>query len=199
MAWIKTLDLDEAGGELNTLYHQVKTPTGHVDNILKAHSLRPRTLSAHLTLYRATIHTKPNALSPRERELVGVCVSMLNGCDYCIEHHRAGLARHLQSELLAREMSEAAIEKCHSTNLTDRERALCAYATKLTKTPAQMQESDLDPLRKAGLDDAGILDLNQIVAYFAYANRTVLGLGVSIDGEPLGLHPDENEEGFKHK
>lgn len=199
MTWIKTVDLKDAEGELKTLYDQVKTPSGHIDNILKAHSLRPRTLVAHLALYKATIHTKPNALSPRERELVGVCVSQLNGCDYCVEHHRAGLARHLGSAQLALELSEAAIGKQASTHLTQREQALCAYATKLTKTPSQMQSYDLDALRKIGLDDAGMLDLNQIVAYFAYANRTVLGLGVSIDGEPLGLHPDENEAGFKHQ
>ncbi|MBI1743701.1 peroxidase-related enzyme [Candidatus Acetothermia bacterium] len=198
MTWIKTIDLNDVEGELKTLYDQVKTPSGHIDNILKAHSLRPRTLVAHLALYKATIHTKPNALSPRERELVGVWVSRLNGCDYCVEHHRAGLARHLGSARLALELS-AAIGKQASTPLTQREQALCAYATKLTKTPAQMEARDLDVLRNAGLDDAGILDLNQIVAYFAYANRTVLGLGVSIDGEPLGLHPDENEEGFKHQ
>ncbi len=199
MTWIKTIDFKDAEGELKSLYERVKAPSGHIDNILQAHSLRPRTLAAHLALYKATIHTKPNGLLPRERELVGVCVSLLNGCDYCVEHHRAGLARHLGSTLLALELSDATVGKRDSAHLTDRERALCIYATKLTKTPAEMQASDLTPLRMVGLDDAGILDLNQIVAYFAYANRTVLGLGVSTSGELLGLHPDENEEGFKHK
>ena len=76
--------------------------------------------------------------------------------------------------------------------------AMCVYAAKLTEYPATMEESDLDDLRKVGLDDAGILDLNQIVAYFAYANRTVNGLGVEVGDEPLGLHPDEDVEGFRH-
>ena len=63
---------------------------------------------------------------------------------------------------------------------------------------AAMAARDLASLRAQGLDDAVILDLNQIVAYFAYANRTVNGLGVEIAGEPLGLHPDEEQEGFAH-
>ncbi|HED03675.1 MAG TPA: alkylhydroperoxidase, partial [Candidatus Fraserbacteria bacterium] len=134
-----------------------------------------------------------------ERELVGVCVSQLNGCEYCVQHHRAGLARHLNNPALALELSEAAIGKRPSQRLSERERALCDYASKLTRIPGAMRENDLDALRTAGLDDAAILDLNQIVAYFAYANRTVLGLGVKIDDEPLGLHPDEREAGLQHK
>ena len=61
-----------------------------------------------------------------------------------------------------------------------------------------MQKNDLEPLRSVGLTDAGILDLNQIIAYFAYANRTVLGLGINTGGDILGLHPSEDEEGFGH-
>ena len=61
-----------------------------------------------------------------------------------------------------------------------------------------MQLQDVEGLRAAGLSDAAILDVNQIVAYFAYANRTVLGLGVSHVGEPLGLHPDEDRDDFRH-
>ena len=134
----------------------------------------------------------------RERELVGVCVSLHNGCDYCVEHHRAGLARHLGGDAsLAAALSQAS--RTGGPPLSDRERALCQYAGKLTRAPAEMRAADLEPLRAAGLDDAAILDLNQIVAYFAYANRTVLGLGVATAGEPLGLHPSEGSPGYQHQ
>ncbi len=198
MTWIKTIGVEESSGPLKTLYSQVQTPDGHVDNVLKVHSLRPRTLQAHLTLYKAAMHSLPNALSPRERELVGVCVSRWNGCDYCVEHHRTGLARHIGSESEARALADAAVGDASESVLAEREQALCDYATKLTRAPGQMAEKDIEPLRAVGLDDAAILDLNQITAYFSYANRTVLGLGVSLQGERLGLHPDEKEKGFGH-
>lgn len=83
--------------------------------------------------------------------------------------------------------------------LTDRERAFCTYAHKLTQLPKSMCEEDRAELRHLGIDDATILDLNQIVAYFAYVNRTVLGLGVATRGEPLGLHPDEERESVEHR
>ena len=198
MAWIQIIQPDEARGQLKSLYEQVKSPQNHVDNILKIHSLRPRTLLAHLDLYKASLHSKPNALSPRERELVGVCVSRLNDCDYCVQHHTAGLARHVQDQDFAEKLGRASIGDGPTDILTERERAFCSYARKLTEAPHTMEPEDVEKLRAIGLDDAGILDLNQIVAYFAYANRTVNGLGVEVAGEPLGLHPSEDQDGYQH-
>lgn len=198
MSWIKIINVNDATGRLRKLYDQIKSPDGHIDNILKVHSLRPATLLGHLSLYKAAIHSKPNALSPRERELVGVCVSLLNKCEYCVKHHTAGLARHIGNEALAQKLVTASVSESDDDVLTRREKALCLYARKLTQTPGAIIEQDVKNLSKAGFDDGAVLDVNQIVAYFAYANRTVLGLGVTTDGEPLGQHPDEEREDFQH-
>ena len=68
------------------------------------------------------------------------------------------------------------------------------YAEKLTVAPAKMVESDVAALRQAGWDDGEILEINQVVSYFAYANRTVLGLGVTTDGDILGLSPSDSAD-----
>ena len=65
--------------------------------------------------------------------------------------------------------------------LPERRRALFGYAIKLTRTPHEMVESDLAPLRAAGLSDRDIVDLNQVVAYFNYVNRVADGLGVELE------------------
>lgn len=198
MTWIRTIDPADAEGALADVYASLASADGHVDNILKAHSLRPRTLTGHLGLYKAALHS-PNGMSPRERELMGVVVSMENGCDYCVEHHRTGLARQVGDEALARELADAAAQGESHDALTDRERAMARYAVALTRAPASVREADIEALRAAGLDDATILDVNQVVAYFAYANRTVLGLGVNVAGEPLGRSPPDRGEGFTHQ
>jgi hypothetical protein len=46
-------------------------------------------------------------------------------------------------------------------------------------------------LRGAGWNDGEILEINQVTAYFHYANRTVLGLGVNTHGDVLGLSPSD--------
>ena len=66
--------------------------------------------------------------------------------------------------------------------LDARAMALLDYSSKLTRAPHTMAESDLAPLREAGLSDAAILDLNMVVGYFAFVNRLADGLGVELEG-----------------
>lgn len=67
------------------------------------------------------------------------------------------------------------------------------YALRLTHHPADMTAADLGPMRAAGLTDAEILDANQVVAYFAYVNRLVDGLGVQLEsGPPYAGGDDES-------
>jgi hypothetical protein len=48
---------------------------------------------------------------------------------------------------------------------------------------------------QTGFDDGEILEINQVAAYFSYANRTVSGLGVNIAGETLGQSPETGDDG----
>jgi uncharacterized peroxidase-related enzyme len=66
-------------------------------------------------------------------------------------------------------------------DLTTAQRAMLDYSVKLTESPGKMSEDDLAPLREAGFDDRAILDINQIVGYFAFANRLADGLGVELE------------------
>ncbi|MDG1208501.1 MAG: alkylhydroperoxidase, partial [Paracoccaceae bacterium] len=49
-------------------------------------------------------------------------------------------------------------------------------------------------LRDAGWSDGEILEINQVTAYFGYANRTVLGLGVNTEGDIIGLSPNNSND-----
>ena len=68
------------------------------------------------------------------------------------------------------------------------------YARQVTRDPGGMQEHIVHQLRDAGYSDGEILEINQVTAYFNYANRTVLGLGCSIDGDIVGLSPNKNDD-----
>ncbi len=63
-------------------------------------------------------------------------------------------------------------------NLNDVDKALCAYAEKMTVTPQTMSEGDVATLRSVGLDDRAIHDATQVISYFNYINRIADGLGV---------------------
>lgn len=67
---------------------------------------------------------------------------------------------------------------------TARELAILGYVDRVTVAPASVTESDLVPLRDAGLDDRGIHDVCSIAAYYAFANRIADGLGVELETDP---------------
>ena len=55
---------------------------------------------------------------------------------------------------------------------------MLGFAVKLTVRPAEMSEADLAALRTAGFTDRDILDIVEVTAYYAYANRIADGLGL---------------------
>ena len=55
------------------------------------------------------------------------------------------------------------------------------YAEKLTLTPGAMVEPDVAALEEAGFSSRDVLDIAEVVAYYAYVNRIADGLGVSIE------------------
>ena len=59
--------------------------------------------------------------------------------------------------------------------------AMLRYAVKLTETPAAVNEADVEALRAAGFSDRDILDIVEVVGYYAYANRIADGLGVETE------------------
>ncbi len=63
-------------------------------------------------------------------------------------------------------------------DLSAADQALCSYAEKLTHSPQQMAESDIDTLREHGFDDRAIHDATQVISYFNYINRVADALGV---------------------
>ena len=58
---------------------------------------------------------------------------------------------------------------------------MLAYDEKLTAHPGDMVETDVETLRSVGFSDRYVLDICEVVAYYAYANRIVDGLGVSLE------------------
>lgn len=81
MTYIKTIEPDEASGELLEAFGKVADARGAVANILKIHSVSPRVMLAHLDLYRQLMFGR-SELTRVEREMIAVAVSVTNQCHY---------------------------------------------------------------------------------------------------------------------
>lgn len=195
MFWIDTISYADADGRLRKLYDRVSGPNNNVDNIMMMHSLRPHSMEGHMALYKALLHNTGNTVSSWFLETLGVWVSVLNNCIYCADHHFAGLSRLLNDRTRAtaiRTVLEA--DDIEKGPFSQKEQSALHYAKALTRDPALVTKSMIEAMRSAGYDDGEILEINQVTAYFAYANRTVLGLGCTTKGDDLGLSPSHSDE-----
>lgn len=81
MAHIPYVPEAEAQGLLAELYRAYADPEGVVDNVLRIHSLNPRSMRDHVQLY-SHLMRGPSPLSKVQREMLAVTVSAENHCFY---------------------------------------------------------------------------------------------------------------------
>lgn len=70
-----------------------------------------------------------------------------------------------------------------TADLSPADRAMLDYAAKLTSTPARVEKSDVEGLRRHGFDDSAVHDIAQVAALFAYYNRMADGLGIDPEAD----------------
>jgi uncharacterized peroxidase-related enzyme len=187
-AWIAMIPEDEATGVLRELYDEAMTPHGTVDNIMKAHSLRPHTMHGHVTLYRSVLHHPDIQLPLWFLEVVASYVSIKNECEYSLTHHFMNVRRLLNDEDRCDDISENLRAGAPQNSFEGKKLALLGYAAKLTTNVGTMEASDIELLRQNDCTDGEILEVNQVAAYFNYANRLLNGLGVTTDGDSIGFY-----------
>ena len=193
-AWIKMIADDEADETLKPFFDRVRTPHGTVDNVMRAHSLRPHTMDGHVVLYKSVLHNPDNTLPFWFLEVVASYVSILNNCDYSLRHHFTN-ARRLIGDDARADAILAALDAHQPKDAFDgKELALLVYAGKLTTEVGAMVEADIGAVRAASADDGEILEVNQVCAYFNYSNRLLNGLGVTTEGDIIGYYKEMDAE-----
>ena len=190
-AWIRMISDDAADENLREVLDLARTPHGTVDNVMRVHSLRPNTMKGHVVLYRACLHDDTNTIPEWVQEVSSSYVSTLNDCPYSYANHWAN-ARHLIGDEGRADSIEAALRARKPEDAFEgAQLAALHYAAKLTVAPGRMEEADVQALRVAGWDDGEILEINQIVGYFNYANRLLNGLGVTTQGDVVGYYKSD--------
>ncbi len=180
MAYIKIIEHSEATGKLKEVYEKIISERSKLSNIMKIHSLHPDSMEKHMELYLSIMFTKLG-LKRADRELIAVVVSAANKCDYCINHHAEALNFYWKDD----EKIKKLINDYHSVELKSEIIPVLDYAIKLTTTPSEVNEEDINKLKQAGYSDENILLINLIISYFNFVNRIALGLGVDFSPEEL--------------
>src|ERR1700733_12118927 len=173
MARIALSEIENAPPEVNEIYE--KALRGKPGNAQKALAHRPEMLKNFLPFYGSV----GKSLDRKLYELIYLCVSFINGCHYCQQHHLASSKR----VGLTREDWKALKDGSYA-GFSEKEQTALAYAEKLTRTPNAIMDADVEKLKKH-FSDAEIVDLHLLVGLVNLTNRFT---------DPLGLEVEFSEE-----
>jgi uncharacterized peroxidase-related enzyme len=175
-AWLNPIAIETANSEQIAVLEE-STPTAKTSPYYLLLVQDVAVLRERSRLYNAIMYG-PRGLPRADRELAAVAVSRVNGCVYCASVH---IQRYIQLTKRA-DLMQRLVDEGVETELAPRERAIVDFAVKLTRTPTALTAEDLAPLRQLGLTDQEILDLTNVIAMFAWANRLMQTLG-----EPVAI------------
>jgi uncharacterized peroxidase-related enzyme len=141
--------------------------------------------------YHEVLLRGESPFSAGERELIAAYVSGLNNCNYCrAVHSQTAITLGIHSEAIAEIFS--GFEPVH---VEVRMRPVLAFVRKLTLSPGEVTEADVDAALAAGWDDRAIHDAAAICGLFNLMNRLVNGLGVEASEEYIQIAVQRLAEG----
>ena len=159
-------ELDELPDDLRDRIMAVQEKAGFVPNVFLALAHRPNECRAFFD-YHDALMLRDGGLSKAEREMIVVSTSGANDCQYCVVAHGAILRIYAKDPLVA---DQVAIN-FRKADITDRQRAMLAFAEKVALNSAALEETDYEAVRSHGFDDEDIWDIGAIAAFFALSNR----------------------------
>jgi uncharacterized peroxidase-related enzyme len=139
---------------------------GFVPNVLRAYAFDNAKLRAFIAM-ADDLMLGDSGLTKLEREMIAVAVSSVNHCHYCLASHGAAVRQRAADPVLG----ELVAQNWRAADLPPRQKAMLAFAVRLTEEPAKIEEADRQALRKAGFSDRDIWDIAAVAAFYNMSNR----------------------------
>ena len=169
MARISLIEPAQASAEVKEIYDgKLKGKPG---NIQKALAHRPGMLGNFLGFYASV----GKSLDRKLYEAVYLRVSLINGCNYCTQHHIQGSKR---AGLTSQQMKS--LKDGNDSEFSASEQVGLRYAEKLTRTPDAATDADFNELKKH-FSDEQIVDLHMLIGLANLTNRVTGPLGLAVE------------------
>lgn len=133
---------------------------GFTPNMMVSFAQSPIAFNAWATL----LGSLSKALDVRTRDSIGLAVSEVNGCHYCLTVHS------FTAEHMAKLPSEEIIlaRKGHATD--PRRDAAVQFAKRVAESRGKVDDADLKTVRDAGYTEANIIEIVALVAMYSLTN-----------------------------
>ena len=125
----------------------------------------------------------PSDWSEGERELIAAFTSARNECPFCVSGHSAFADERLDDPLF-----DLAVADPTAPELGPRLSAVLVFLDKLSATPEEIDETDRDAVRRAGVTESALEDAVLINVLFHVINRVMNALGApALEGRQLSV------------
>jgi uncharacterized peroxidase-related enzyme len=179
ISWFPIADRSALSPEAAALFDQLTEKLGFVPNVFRAYAWKGAHRFDHWRAHFEDLMQGTPGLTRAEREMISVVVSMANGCLYCLVAHgfavRALLKDPVKGDRVTLDYRRAGLD--------DRQVAMLDYALKVTRTPAECSEADIEALRGHGFEDSDIWDIAEVAAMFNFTNRLASATGMMPNAE----------------
>jgi uncharacterized peroxidase-related enzyme len=173
MAFIGTIPLDQATGEVRAMYEHGQARFGYVPNHTKLFSHRPGVWAGWETLLRSI----RDNMDPRRYELVTLAAARSLRCSYCALAHGTILRERFYST----EQMAAIADDHTAAGLSPADVAIMSFAEKVAGNAAEIPAADVEALRGHGLTDPEIFDVAAAAAARSFFSKVVDALGAAPD------------------
>ena len=159
-------DKSELDPDIQEAFSYLEQEHGLLPNVLKAYTFDQQKLRPFMQMYN-DLMLADSPLTELEREMIGVVVSSMNRCLYCLVAHGAAV-RQLSGDPI---LGELMVMNYRTADLEPRQRAMLDFAVKVTEASHRIGETDREELRKHGFSDRAIWDISAVAAFFNMTNR----------------------------
>jgi uncharacterized peroxidase-related enzyme len=158
-------DVEEVPEDVRERIETETDEAGFTPNVFPAFAYRPSQFRAFFAYHDALTDETP--LEREEVEMLVVTVSGVNDCLYCVVAHGALLRIFADAPTLADQLAT----NHRTADLSAAHREMLDFAVKLTETPGQIEDADVDRLRDAGFSSEEVWDIASVVSLFNLSNR----------------------------
>ena len=171
--WIRIAPPEEATGDLKRAYDRIQTTRGRIPDIRSVMAGEPLALEGMAAFFPENNYAC-SSIDRRLAELIATVAAVANGSGFGAPAHAMQLAK-LTGD---RSFADSVLRDYRAAGLPRKEQVLLDYVWKLTKTPGEMTQADMDGLRAEGWTDPQIVATVHVTGFFAYMNRVAEAFGL---------------------
>lgn len=167
----KETDMTEGEYQVfNRITEGMMEQQGFINNLFKVLPLNAKEYIGFLN-FKQSLFNETCFLTDAQKEMIGVVVSSVNCCTFCLQTHGDNLRGLWQNASLVDKISGNF--RFAKDELSPEDYALCEYAWYVTAHPQEIDDTQANKLREAGFNDHQILEAAYTAGFFNYTNRWI--------------------------